>query len=98
MRDRRGCWHRVCEGPCRRIPIPARAAQPITSMNKTISLVFLVVGVVLLIYGLNSSDSVASEVSEAVTGTPTDKSMWLVILGAVGVVAGGVGFFAGRRS
>lgn len=67
-------------------------------MNKTISLVFLVVGVVLLIYGLNASDSVASSVSEAVTGTPTDRSMWLIILGAVGVVVGGVGFFAGRRN
>lgn len=67
-------------------------------MNKTISLVFLVAGVVLLVFGLNSSDSIASSVSEAVTGTPTDKSMWLIILGAVGVVAGGVGLFAGRRS
>lgn len=67
-------------------------------MNKTISLVFLVIGVVLLIYGLNASDSVASSVSEAVTGTPTDRSMWLIILGAVGVVVGGVGFFAGRRN
>lgn len=66
-------------------------------MNKTFSLVFLVVGAVLLIYGLNASDSVASSVSEAVTGTPTDKSMWLIILGAVGIVAGGVGLFAGRR-
>lgn len=67
-------------------------------MNKTISLVLLVLGVVLLIFGFNASESVASEVSEAVTGTPTDKSMWLIILGAVGVVAGGVGFFAGRKS
>lgn len=67
-------------------------------MNKTISLVFLVVGVVLLVFGLNSSDSIASSVNEAVTGTPTDKSMWLIILGVVGVVAGGVGLFAGRKS
>ena len=67
-------------------------------MNKILSLVFLVAGAVLLVYGLNASDSVASNVSEAVTGTPTDKSMWLVILGAVGVIAGGVGFFAGRKS
>jgi Mn2+/Fe2+ NRAMP family transporter len=67
-------------------------------MNKTISLVFLVVGIVLLVYGFNASNSVASNVSEAVTGTPTDRSMWLIILGVVGVVVGGIGFFAGRRS
>ncbi len=66
-------------------------------MNKTISLVFLVVGIVLLVFGFNASNSVASNVSEAVTGTPTDRSMWLIILGVVGVVVGGLGFFAGRR-
>ena len=73
-------------------------SQPNPAMNKSLSLAFLVAGVVLLVFGLNSSDSVASSVSEAVTGTPTDKSMWLIVLGAVGVVAGGVGFFAGRKS
>jgi hypothetical protein len=66
-------------------------------MNKTFSIVFLVVGLVLLVYGFNASDSVASSVNEAVTGTPTDRSMWLIILGAVGAVVGGVGLFAGRR-
>lgn len=76
--------------------LPKSETTPL--MNKTISLVFLVVGAVLLIYGFNASDSVASSVSEAVTGTPTDRSMWLIILGAVGVVVGGVGLFAGRRN
>jgi Mn2+/Fe2+ NRAMP family transporter len=66
-------------------------------MNKTISIVFLVVGIVLLVYGFNASNSFASNVSEAVTGTPTDRSMWLMILGVVGVVVGGIGLFAGRR-
>jgi hypothetical protein len=67
-------------------------------MNKPISLIFLVAGIVLLIFGLNASQSVASSVSEVVTGTPTDRSMWLIILGAIGIVAGGVGLFAGRRN
>ncbi len=66
-------------------------------MNKTISIVFLVVGVVLLVYGFNAANSFASNVSEAVTGTPTDRSMWFIILGVVGVVVGGIGLFAGRR-
>jgi len=67
-------------------------------MNKALSLAFLVAGVVLLVFGLNSADSISSSVSEAVTGSPTDKSMWLIVLGVVGVVAGGVGFFSGRKS
>jgi Protein of unknown function (DUF3185) len=66
-------------------------------MNKAFSIAILVVGVVLLIYGINAHDSIVSSTKEAVTGTPTDKSLWLIILGIVGVIVGGVGSFF-RRS
>ncbi len=66
-------------------------------MNKSVSILLLVAGIVLLIFGLNASDSVASSVSEAVTGTPTDRSMWLIVSGAVGIALGGFGLFASRR-
>ncbi len=66
-------------------------------MNKVLSLVVLVAGVVLLAFGINASESVASSVSEVVSGTPSDKSLWLIVLGAIGVVAGGAGLFVGRR-
>jgi len=49
---------------------------------KVIGLVALVVGVILVVYGINASDSVSSEVKEALSGTPTDKAMWLLIGGA----------------
>ena len=59
--------------------------------NKAIGLALLVVGVVLLIYGINAADSLGSEVKEAFTGTPTDKSIWLIVggalLGVLGLVA-----------
>ena len=58
-------------------------------MNKALSLAILVVGIVLLVFGINSHDSVVSSAKEAVTGTPTDKSIWLIILGIVGIVFGG---------
>jgi hypothetical protein len=67
-------------------------------MNKTVSLALFIIGIVLLIFGLNASDSVGSEISEAVTGTPTDKSIWLIGLGILGLVVGGAGFFLGRRA
>lgn len=67
-------------------------------MNKIVSLVLLVVGAILLIYGLSASDSLASEVSETVRGTPTDRTMLLVIVGSVGVLAGVVGLMTRRRS
>lgn len=67
-------------------------------MNKITSFALFVAGLVLLIFGLNSADSVSSSVSEAVTGAPTDKSIWLIVLGIIGLLSGGAGFFLGRRS
>jgi LPXTG-motif cell wall-anchored protein len=67
-------------------------------MNKILSLVFAVVGVILLVFGLSSADSAASSVSEVVTGAPTDKSIWLIVLGAIGLLVGAGGlFFGGKR-
>ncbi|MBC8011530.1 MAG: DUF3185 family protein [Burkholderiales bacterium] len=67
-------------------------------MNKITSLALFVAGIVLLVFGLNSADSVSSSVSEAVTGAPTDKSIWLIVLGVIALLSGGAGFFFGRRS
>ncbi len=67
-------------------------------MNTISSLALFVAGLVLLVFGLNSADSAASSISEAVTGAPTDKSIWLIVLGIIGLLSGGAGFFLGRRS
>lgn len=73
--------------------------NPNIIMNKITSLALFIAGVVLLAFGLNSADSAASTVSEAVTGAPTDKSIWLIVLGVIGVLSGGAGvFFGGRKS
>ena len=57
-------------------------------MNKTISIILLVAGVILIIYGFKASDSIGSSFSRLFTGTPTDKSIWLLIGGAVLAVVG----------
>jgi hypothetical protein len=57
----------------------------------------LVAGIVLLIWGLQQSNSFASDVSRTFTGSPTDESMWLIVGGAVLTVLGLVGFFGGRK-
>jgi len=49
---------------------------------KAIGLVALVVGVILVVYGINASDSLSSDINQALSGTPTDKAMWLLIGGA----------------
>lgn len=66
-------------------------------MNKLFSLALLVVGVVLIIYGVNALDSVSSSFSRFFTGSPTDKTMWLLIGGVVCAAIGLTGV-ARRRS
>jgi len=66
-------------------------------MNKGIGIALLVVGIALIGYGLNASDSVGSEVSRVVTGTPTDKSMWLLLGGTAATIVGAVTTFRGSR-
>ena len=57
-------------------------------MNKLISLALLAVGVVLMIYGINATNSFGSDVSRFFTGSPTDKAIWMLIGGIVASVAG----------
>jgi len=67
-------------------------------MNKIVSLALLVVGVALIIFGIQATNSLSSDVSRFFTGSPTDKAVWMLIGGAVASVAGLVGLtMASRR-
>jgi hypothetical protein len=67
-------------------------------MNKAIGLALLVVGVVLIIYGINASDSVSSHVSQTFTGAPTNKTLWLLVGGsAAAIVGAALAFVPSRR-
>jgi hypothetical protein len=57
-------------------------------MKNPLGLIILVAGVALLIYGISASNSFNSSVKKAFTGNPTDKSMWLIIGGAVATAGG----------
>jgi Protein of unknown function (DUF3185) len=59
-------------------------------MNKMLGLVLLAAGVILLGYGINANHSLASGLSRAVTGQPTDRAMWLMVAGGI-ITALGVG-------
>jgi Protein of unknown function (DUF3185) len=71
--------------------------QPITPMTKIPSIALLSVGIILLVYGLDASNSLSSSVTQAVNGAPTNKSIWLLALGIIGIISGGFGLFF-RRS
>ncbi len=65
-------------------------------MNKLISLAILVIGIVLVIYGVSASESLSSDVSRFFTGSPTDKTIWLLIGGIVAIGIGLGGFLRGH--
>lgn len=67
------------------------------STAKLISLLLLIVGIVLLVWGINASNSMASEISEAVQGAPSDKAIIWIVLGAIVALAGVAGLLRGRR-
>lgn len=60
-------------------------------MNRILSLALLVGGIVLLIIGLNATNSFGSDVSRLFTGSPKDKSAWMLIGGMVATGAGLIG-------
>jgi hypothetical protein len=57
-------------------------------MNKVVALALLVGGVVLVILGIDATNSFSSDVSRFFTGSPTDKAVWMLIGGAVATVVG----------
>lgn len=56
--------------------------------TKLIGIVLLVVGVILLYFGWQSSESLGDQVTEAMTGRFTDNTMFFIIGGAVAIAAG----------
>jgi hypothetical protein len=57
-------------------------------MNKIVSLALLIGGVVLMIYGINATNSFGSDLSRFFTGSPTNKAIWMLIGGTVAAVIG----------
>lgn len=73
---------------------PDNKGEPL--MNKAFGLALVVVGVLLLIAGVNASRSVGSAVSNLLTGSPSNKALWLEISGVAAMVFGIIS--ASRRS
>jgi hypothetical protein len=66
-------------------------------MNRPLSVALLVGGIVLIIFGVNASNSFGSDISRLFTGAPTDKAVWMLIGGVVAAVAGVVGLTRGSK-
>lgn len=66
-------------------------------MNKLLSLALLVGGIILIVYGISAADSIGSSFSRLFTGSPTDKSIWLLVGGVVAAVLGAGGLIRGSK-
>jgi hypothetical protein len=68
-------------------------------MNKIVSLALLVGGVVLIIFGVQATNSFSSDVQRFFTGSPTDKAVWMLLGGIVAAIVGlGMTLRSGKRA
>lgn len=58
--------------------------------NRVIGVSLFVIGIVFLVIGINSTQSVADRVVEEVSGRYTDKTMIYLVVGALMVITGGI--------
>ncbi len=67
-------------------------------MNKILYVALLIGGIFLVVYGINASHSIGSDFSRLFTGSPTEKSIWLLIGGIAIAVVGAGGLIRGSKS
>lgn len=60
-------------------------------MNRVFSFALLAGGILLIVLGINASNSLSSDISRFFTGSPTDKAVWLLAGGVLTAVIGLMG-------
>ena len=68
------------------------------SGNRIIGLILVVVGIVLLVFGMNASQAPVDQVTQTFTGRFTQTTMTYLIIGIIAVVGGGLLALRGRRA
>lgn len=77
---------------------PSHDPTPIRmNSNRLFGLLLLVIGSILLYFGLNATESIGESVKEGLTGTYTDRTTWFLVGGAAAAVVGaGLVLFSAR--
>lgn len=57
-------------------------------MKNPLAIALIAIGVMLIVFGIASAESLGSEFSKFFTGSPSEKSIWLLIGGVGALVAG----------
>lgn len=63
-----------------------------------VSLALLVGGIVLIVVGMNATNSFSSDISRFFTGSPTDKAVWMLLGGFAASIIGLVGVVRGSKA
>jgi hypothetical protein len=66
-------------------------------MTKGLSTALMIAGIALIVWGVRASESVGSQVTEAFTGAPADRTIWLLVGGVSATVVGLFGLLRGGR-
>lgn len=67
-------------------------------MNKALGIALLAVGIMLIIFGVNASDSFNSDVSRFFNGRPTNETIWFLVGGVAACIIGVVALLKGPKS
>lgn len=67
------------------------------SPSRILGVVLLVVGVILLYFGLRATDSLGESISEGLTGKYSDETTWYLVGGAAAAITGGLLVFFGAK-
>ncbi len=65
-----------------------QAATQLMSNRRITGVVLLVVGVILLYFGWQATETFGEQVRETITGDYSDRTMWYLVGGAAAVVGG----------
>ena len=60
-------------------------------MNKAIYIALLAGGIILIVFGINATNSFSSDVSRIFTNSPTNKAIIMLVGGAIAAVIGLIG-------
>ena len=64
---------------------------------RSLGLIALVIGIILLGFGINSTQAVTEKVVEGVSGRYTDNTMWYILVGIAMIIGGGAFFLRGKE-
>ncbi|WP_430475070.1 DUF3185 family protein [Thalassospira lucentensis] len=67
-------------------------------ISRIAGIVICIIGIGLLITGLNASDSAADQISETLVGSYTDQTIWYLIAGGAAAIGGFILMMFGAKA